>query len=130
LIGRQVILIRDRVILVGDAKARVRDQENRFSANNKLGPVAPVSPWVEQRSGTSADRRKLFRLYQMATLCRDAATPIADAEAIKDCIRRNEHMAITLYRDFSNQPSALSLQPSSSNLPYFQDRLPLHAINS
>jgi hypothetical protein len=23
-----------------------------------------------------------------------------DAEAIKDCIRRNEHVAITLYRDF------------------------------
>jgi hypothetical protein len=33
------------------------------------------------RSGASADRRKLFPLYfQMAALCRDAATPITDDE--------------------------------------------------
>jgi len=45
-----------------------------------------------------------------------------DAEAIKDCIRRNEHVAITLYRDFA--PAAINTQSSaSSNLPYFQDRL-------
>jgi hypothetical protein len=57
--------------------------------------------------------------------------PRGDAEAIKDCIRRNEHVAFTLYRDFpATQPSAQGLQPSSGNLPYFQDRLPLHAINS
>lgn len=27
-----------------------------------------------------------------------------DAEAIKDCVRRNEHVAITLYRDFASSP--------------------------
>jgi hypothetical protein len=49
-------------------------------------------------------------------------------EAIKDCIRRNEHVAITLYRDFA--PAAINTQPSaSSNLPYFQDRLPLRVVN-
>ena len=31
-------------------------------------------------------------------------------EAIKDCIRRNEHVAITLYRDFA--PVAFKTQPS------------------
>src|ERR1022692_2319084 len=51
-----------------------------------------------------------------------------DAEAIKDCIRGNKHVAITLYGDFA--PAALNSQPSaSSNLPYFQDRLPLRVVN-
>jgi hypothetical protein len=53
-----------------------------------------------------------------------------DPEAIKDCIRRNEHVAITLYRDFpASQPSALNSQLSPFN-HLIQDRLPLHAINS
>jgi hypothetical protein len=35
---------------------------------------------------------------------------------------------ITLYRDFA--PAAINSQPSaSSNLPYFQDRLPLRVVN-
>ena len=73
----------------------------------------------------NSDFHKPKHIYSWKTLIHAGK----DAEAIKDCIRRNEHVAITLYRDFSNQPSALSLQPSSSHLPYFQDRLPLHAIN-
>jgi len=41
-----------------------------------------------------ADRHKQVPgWFQMAALRRDAATPIANAEAIKDCIRRNEHVA-------------------------------------
>jgi processive 1,2-diacylglycerol beta-glucosyltransferase len=75
----------------------------------------------------NSDFHKPKHIYSWKTLIHAAK----DAEAIKDCIRRNEHVAITLYRDFSNQPSALSLQTSASgHLPYFQDRLPLHAINS
>jgi len=41
------------------------------------------------RSGASADRRKYFPLdFQMAALCRDAATPIADAEAASSAPER------------------------------------------
>jgi len=32
---------------------------------------------LQLRSGASADRRKLVCFFQMAALCRDAATPIA-----------------------------------------------------
>ena len=56
-----------------------------------------------------------------------------DAEAIKDCIRRNEHVAITLYRDFVGAvpgPGRHGFDSPPAALPYFQDRLPLHAINS
>ncbi|MGP8019493.1 MAG: MGDG synthase family glycosyltransferase, partial [Limisphaerales bacterium] len=56
-----------------------------------------------------------------------------DTESIKDCIRRNEHVAITLYRDFvgavpSHGRHGFDSPPAV--VPYFQDRLPLHAINS
>jgi hypothetical protein len=45
-------------------------------------------------------------IYSWKTLIHAAK----DAEAIKDCIRRNEHVAITLYRDFpASQPSAHGL---------------------
>jgi hypothetical protein len=54
-----------------------------------------------------------------------------DAEAIKDCIRRNEHVVITLYRDFADtRQKSHGFDSSTANLPCFQDRLPLHAINS
>ena len=49
-----------------------------------------------------------------------------DPEAIKDCIRRNEHVAITLYRDFA--PAAVNTQPSTFN-HLTQDRLPLRVVN-
>ena len=56
-----------------------------------------------------------------------------DAEAIKDCIRRNEHVAITLYRDFPAHQSLVHSPQSaafaSGNLPCFQDRLPLRVVN-
>jgi UDP-N-acetylglucosamine:LPS N-acetylglucosamine transferase len=74
----------------------------------------------------NSDFHKPKHIYSWKTLIHAAKDP----EAIKDCIRRNEHVAITLYRDFpASQPSAHSLQPSSSNLPYFQDRLPLRVVN-
>jgi UDP-N-acetylglucosamine:LPS N-acetylglucosamine transferase len=55
-----------------------------------------------------------------------------DSEAIKDCIRRNEHIAITLYRDFTDTPSKLSRHSFDSPTAgdhYFQERLPLRTIN-
>jgi processive 1,2-diacylglycerol beta-glucosyltransferase len=55
-----------------------------------------------------------------------------DSEAIKDCIRRNEHVAITLYRDFADASSKLSRHGFDSPVAavhYFQERLPLRAIN-
>ncbi|HKW28986.1 MAG TPA: PHP domain-containing protein, partial [Verrucomicrobiae bacterium] len=56
-----------------------------------------------------------------------------DAEAIKDCIRRNEHVAITLYRDFAGAVPGHGrhgFDSPAASVQYFQDRLPLHAINS
>ena len=55
-----------------------------------------------------------------------------DAEAIKDCIRRNEHVAITLYRDFAGaatKQKGHGFESAAANLPYFQDRLPLNLIH-
>jgi hypothetical protein len=50
-----------------------------------------------------------------------------NCEAIKDCIRRNEHVAITLYRDFASAPAKIDSPMAPTHL--FQERLPLHAIN-
>jgi UDP-N-acetylglucosamine:LPS N-acetylglucosamine transferase/predicted metal-dependent phosphoesterase TrpH len=52
-----------------------------------------------------------------------------DCEAIKDCIRRNEHIAITLYRDFADvsakqKNNGFGLPEAGAH--YSQDRLPLH----
>jgi processive 1,2-diacylglycerol beta-glucosyltransferase len=56
-----------------------------------------------------------------------------DSEAIKDCVRRNEHVAITLYRDFAHTPSTHvrhGFDSPATAVHYFQDRLPLRAANS
>ena len=56
-----------------------------------------------------------------------------DFEAIKDCIRRNEHVAITLYRDFAGASSRHTRHGFDAPAPavhYFQGRLPLPAVNS
>jgi hypothetical protein len=55
-----------------------------------------------------------------------------DYEAIKDCIRRNEHVAITLYRDFSDTTSKdirhqFDLPAPVPNL--FEERLLVPAAN-
>jgi processive 1,2-diacylglycerol beta-glucosyltransferase len=55
-----------------------------------------------------------------------------DCEAIKDCIRRNEHVAITLYRDFANAPANQARHSFDSPMPavhYFNEQSPLHTIN-
>ena len=56
-----------------------------------------------------------------------------DSEAIKDCIRRNEHVAITLYRNFAGASTSHTRHGFDAPAPavhYFQDRLPLRAVNS
>jgi hypothetical protein len=56
----------------------------------------------------------------MAALCRDAATAIADAEAIEDCIAGTNTCV---------QQKGHGFDSSAGNLPYFQDRLPLRVVN-
>ena len=56
-----------------------------------------------------------------------------DSEAIKDCIRRNEHVAITLYRDFATAPASHTRHDFSSfveHAHYWQESLPLRVVNS
>jgi len=45
-----------------------------------------------------------------------------DYEAIKDCVRRNEHVAITLYRDFANAPEK-NMRHGFETPKIFQERL-------
>ena len=74
----------------------------------------------------NSDFHKPKHIYSWKTLIHAAKDP----EAIKDCIRRNEHVAITLYRDFADaHPKGHSFDSASHNLPYFQDRLPLRVVN-
>jgi len=52
-------------------------------------------------------------------------------EAIKDCVRRNEHVAITLYRDFARVPQFQSRHHFGSlpeNARPLHESLPVHAI--
>jgi len=56
-----------------------------------------------------------------------------DSEAIKDCIRRNEHVAITLYRDFATAPVNHTRHDFTSfveHAHYWQENLPLRVVNS
>jgi processive 1,2-diacylglycerol beta-glucosyltransferase len=54
-----------------------------------------------------------------------------NAEAIKDCVRRNEHVAITLYRDFARAPQ-FQARHHFGSLPKtarpLHESLPIHAI--
>jgi processive 1,2-diacylglycerol beta-glucosyltransferase len=54
-----------------------------------------------------------------------------DYEAIKDCIRRNEHVAITLYRDFANATSKSVRHQFDAAIspPILQEGILLHAAN-
>jgi len=74
----------------------------------------------------NSDFHKPKHIYSWKTLIHAGK----DAEAIKDCIRRNEHVAITLYRDFAPaDQKGHGFDSSAGNLPYFQDRLPLRVVN-
>jgi processive 1,2-diacylglycerol beta-glucosyltransferase len=74
----------------------------------------------------NSDFHKPKHIYSWKTLIHAAK----DAESIKDCIRRNEHVAITLYRDFADaRQKGHGFESSAGNLPYFQERLPLRVVN-
>jgi processive 1,2-diacylglycerol beta-glucosyltransferase len=77
----------------------------------------------------NSDFHKPKHIYSWKTLIHAEK----DSEAIKDCIRRNEHVAITLYRDFAGASPGHTRHGFDTPAPaghYFQDRLPLHAVNS
>jgi UDP-N-acetylglucosamine:LPS N-acetylglucosamine transferase len=77
----------------------------------------------------NSDFHKPKHIYSWKTLIHCEKDP----EAIKDCIRRNEHVAITLYREFATAPSNHARHGFDSYVPgiqHFQDRLTLHAVNN
>lgn len=77
----------------------------------------------------NSDFHKPKHIYSWKTLIYAEKDP----EAIKDCIRRNEHVAITLYRDFagaSHGAARHGFDTPAAAAHYFQDRLPLRAVNS
>jgi UDP-N-acetylglucosamine:LPS N-acetylglucosamine transferase len=77
----------------------------------------------------NSDFHKPKHIYSWKTLIHAEK----DSEAIKDCIRRNEHVAITLYREFADASPGHPRHGFDAPAPavhYFQDRLPLCAVNS
>ncbi len=77
----------------------------------------------------NSDFHKPKHIYSWKTLIYAAKDP----ESIKDCIRRNEHVAITLYRDFAGVSAGQvrhEFDTPAAAVHYFQDRLPLRAANS
>ena len=75
----------------------------------------------------NSDFHKPKHIYSWKTLIHCEKDP----EAIKDCIRRNEHIAITLYREFGGIPQSRRHSFASFAEPahYWQERLPLHVVN-
>jgi predicted metal-dependent phosphoesterase TrpH len=76
----------------------------------------------------NSDFHKPKHIYSWKTLIHCEKDP----EAIKDCIRRNEHIAITLYRDFGGVPQAQrrhSFAAFAEPMHYWQERLPLYVVN-
>ena len=77
----------------------------------------------------NSDFHKPKHIYSWKTLIHCQKDP----EAIKDCIRRNEHVAITLYRDFATAPSNHARHDFTSFVErahYWQENLPLRLANS
>jgi UDP-N-acetylglucosamine:LPS N-acetylglucosamine transferase len=76
----------------------------------------------------NSDFHKPKHIYSWKTLIHCEKDP----EAIKDCIRRNEHIAITLYRNFGGLPHAQRRHGFTSLTDpahYWQERLSLHVVN-
>ncbi|HEY1787225.1 MAG TPA: PHP domain-containing protein [Verrucomicrobiae bacterium] len=75
----------------------------------------------------NSDFHKPKHIYSWKTLIHAEK----DAEAIKDCIRRNEHVAITLYRDFaaSAKGAKHGFEASTPAPRLFEERFPLQVVN-
>jgi UDP-N-acetylglucosamine:LPS N-acetylglucosamine transferase len=77
----------------------------------------------------NSDFHKPKHIYSWKTLIYAGKDP----EAIKDCIRRNEHVAITLYRDFATAAANHTRHDFTSfveHAHYWQENLPLRVVNS
>lgn len=101
-----------------DTFAPLIDAWEIANRNNIFNPVGTRHlPFV-----ANSDLHKPKHIYSWKTLLHCDK----DAEAIKDCVRKNEHVAITLYRDFPKavkQMPALNTPPD--NLVRLQQDLPL-----
>jgi processive 1,2-diacylglycerol beta-glucosyltransferase len=75
----------------------------------------------------NSDFHKPKHIYSWKTLIHAEKDP----EAIKDCVRRNEHVAITLYRDFAaSAKGAKHGFEASGPVPHlFEERLSLQVVN-
>jgi len=75
----------------------------------------------------NSDFHKPKHIYSWKTLIHAEK----DYEAIKDCVRRNEHVAITLYRDFAASAKGVKhgFESSAVTPHLFEERLSLHAVN-
>lgn len=75
----------------------------------------------------NSDFHKPKHIYSWKTLIHAEKDP----EAIKDCIRRNEHIAITLYRDFAamNKNAKHAFETPAAMPHLFEERLSLQAVN-
>jgi hypothetical protein len=77
----------------------------------------------------NSDFHKPKHIYSWKTLIHCEKDP----EAIKDCIRRNEHVAITLYRDFAPAPALNARHSFAAQIEtprLFKETTNLAAINS
>lgn len=75
----------------------------------------------------NSDFHKPKHIYSWKTLIHAEKDP----EAIKDCVRRNEHVAITLYRDFAGvaRGAKHGFEPVAAMPQLFEERLSLQAVN-
>lgn len=75
----------------------------------------------------NSDFHKPKHIYSWKTLIHAEK----DYEAIKDCVRRNEHVAITLYRDFAGAAKGAkhAFEPAVTMPHLFEERLSLQAVN-
>jgi UDP-N-acetylglucosamine:LPS N-acetylglucosamine transferase len=77
----------------------------------------------------NSDLHKAKHIYSWKTLIHCEK----DAEAIKDCIRRNEHVAITLYRDFagaSGKGLRHGFETAGIAPPRFVEKAALQEVNA
>ncbi|MGO9003110.1 MAG: hypothetical protein ACLQHM_14170 [Limisphaerales bacterium] len=98
------------------------------SSRNRYSPFF-VNIVAKKTVIANSDFHKPKHIYSWKTLIYAGK----DSEAIKDCIRRNEHVAITLYRDFAGASPGHTRHGFDTPAPavhYFQDRFPLHVVNS
>lgn len=101
-----------------DTYAPLIDAWEIANRNNIFNPVGTRQlPFV-----ANSDLHKPKHIYSWKTLLNCEK----NADAIKDCIKKNEHVAITLYRDFPKAGKQMArVDAVPDNLVTLQDHLPL-----